>query len=153
TGHTTAKLTAQHGLIYDELIANVGKSKAKLYYEAQNEALEFVRKTVEEQSIECDLSPQTAYMYATTNEYAHNIQKEAEAYKQLGINGAITEDIPLEIEMKNAVTMEGQAQFHPLKYLTHLVKEMEEMGVHIYENSTAVNIKKEAKHQVLTKED
>ena len=27
TGHTTAKLTAQHGIIYDELINHFGKKK------------------------------------------------------------------------------------------------------------------------------
>lgn len=44
TGHTTAKITAQHDLIYDELITNMGKNNARLYYEANRAALEFIEK-------------------------------------------------------------------------------------------------------------
>jgi glycine/D-amino acid oxidase-like deaminating enzyme len=34
TGHTTAKITMQHDLIYDEFLSHFGKEKTKLYYEA-----------------------------------------------------------------------------------------------------------------------
>src|SRR3954466_10839117 len=42
TGHTTAKLTAQHGLIYDELINHFGKERARLYFESHMNAIQFV---------------------------------------------------------------------------------------------------------------
>ena len=42
TGFTTAKVTAQHGPIYHQLIKNFGEEKAKLYYHANQEAVENV---------------------------------------------------------------------------------------------------------------
>src|SRR5690606_641417 len=54
TGHTTAKITAQHDLIYDEFIQNMGRTTARLYYDANMEALAFIKKTVEEHQIDCD---------------------------------------------------------------------------------------------------
>ncbi|WP_077325106.1 FAD-dependent oxidoreductase [Virgibacillus siamensis] len=153
TGHTTAKITAQHGLIYDELITNLGKSKAKLYYEANMHALRFVKETVKKLKIDCDFSDQDAYMYATSEEYADKINKEMKAYKKLGIDGGNAETIPLDVSIKNAVVMHNQAQFHPLKYLTHLTQVMKEKGVQIYENTTAVNVETGEHPAVLTRND
>ncbi len=152
TGHTTAKVTAQHDLIYDELITNMGISKARLYYEANMEALNFIKKTIDQHQIDCDFSTQDAYMYATTEEYEQKIQKEAKAYEKLNIDGELVDTIPLEIKVKNALIMKNQAQFHPLKYLKHLVQNITEKGGLIFENTVAVNVETGTRPTVLTRD-
>src|SRR5690606_10524647 len=91
TGHTTAKITAQHDLIYDEFIHNMGRNTARLYYEANMEALEFIEKTVEEKGIDCDFARGDAYIYSVSAKYANKIKKEAEAYERRQINGRLVE--------------------------------------------------------------
>lgn len=153
TGHTTAKLTTQHGLIYDEFITNFGKSNAKLYYEANNDALNFIQETIENEQIECDFTKEDAYLYATTKESLFNLQKEAAAYEQLGIDGKLVEELPLNIDIKNALVMKNQAQFHPLKYLSKLVQIFTEKDGMIFENTVAVNIETGDQPTVLTRNE
>lgn len=151
TGHTTAKITAQHGLIYDELITNIGENEAKLYYQANTEALQFIKNTVNKLQIDCEFQEQDAIIYATTEEYEKKIQKEAKAYEKLGINGVMTEEIALDIQIKNAIIMRNQAQFHPVKYLRALVKALQKKDVQIFENTTAVNVEKADHPTVVTR--
>ena len=153
TAHTTAKITAQHDLIYDELITNLGKSKAKLYYEANSEALRFIKNTADKLQIDCEFSDQDAYMYATTDEYANKIEKEIKAYEKLGIDGGAVSNFPLDIEVKNAIIMRNQAQFHPLKFLSHLVEKVQEKGGLLYENTTAVTIETGKQSTAVTDKD
>ena len=152
TGHTTAKITAQHDLIYDEYIHNIGRSNARLYYEANTQALNFIKETVDQHKIECDFSQQDAYIYATTEKYARKIEKEAEAYEKIGIEGGLVDSIPFDIEIQNAIVMKNQAQFHPTKYLVHLLQLIKEKGGLIFENTTAVNIETGEQPVVLTRE-
>ncbi|GGE33201.1 oxidoreductase [Pullulanibacillus camelliae] len=141
TGHTTAKVTVQHGLIYDEFIQNIGKSRTRLYYEANAEALSFIRKTIEEHSIDCDFSEQDAYIYATTEHYARKLEKEAKAYAKLGIDGGLVNNLALDIDIQNGLVMKNQAQFHPVKYLARFIDVIKEKGGLIFEDTTAVNVK------------
>ncbi|MCZ2258435.1 FAD-dependent oxidoreductase [Sporosarcina sp. G11-34] len=150
TGHTTAKITAQHDLIYDEFIHNIGRSKARLYYEANAEALKFIKETVDQHTIDCDFSTQDAYIYATTEKYARKIEKEAEAYEKIGIEGGLVDSIPFDIEVQKVLVMKNQAQFHPTKYLVHLIQLIKEKGGLIFENTTAVNIETGEQPTVLT---
>ncbi|MFP3508965.1 FAD-dependent oxidoreductase [Peribacillus sp. SIMBA_075] len=140
TGHTTAKITAQHGLIYDQLITEHGEEKAKLYYEANADGMKLIKDLVEEHSIECNLTAQDAYVYANTDEYKSKVQNELKAYQKLGIRGDYAESIPFSIPCKAAVIMKDQAQFHPLKYLTVLISKILEAGGTIYERTTAMKI-------------
>ncbi|MGJ7922229.1 FAD-dependent oxidoreductase [Neobacillus sp. LXY-4] len=152
TGNTTAKITAQHDIIYDELITNMGKSKARLYYEASIEALNFIKETIDQLQIDCDFSTQDAYIYSTTEEYEQKLQTEAKAYEKLNINGELVDSIPFDIKIKNALIMRNQAQFHPLKYLKQLVQNITEKGGLIFENTVAVNVETETRPTVLTRD-
>lgn len=140
TGHTTAKITAQHGLFYDELISHLGEEKARLYYQSHIEALDFIKNTSNDKGIDCDFSPEDACIYSTTDEYAKKIEKEWEAYQKLGIDGYLSESIPFPIEIKNALFMKNQGQYHPLKFLTGLLKEAVRSGCAVYENTTAMEM-------------
>lgn len=139
TGHTSAKITAQHDLIYDELIRYTGKTMARLYYEANIDALQFIQETINIHHIDCDFTHQDAYLYATTEEYALKLEKEAEAYEELRIEGKLVNKLPFDLEIHNALVMKNQAQFHPLKYLAHLTQIITEKGGYIFENTTAIN--------------
>ncbi|MFE8701404.1 FAD-dependent oxidoreductase [Cytobacillus sp. FJAT-54145] len=140
TGHTTAKVTAQHGLIYDEFISHLGEEKAKLYYEGATDALNFIRNTVKEHGIDCDFEEQDAYVYSISEKDANKVEKEARAYQKLGIDGGLVDSIPFNIDTRSTIVMRNQAQYHPLKYLNHLVRMFLEAGGEIYENTTAVDI-------------
>ncbi|WP_332632500.1 FAD-dependent oxidoreductase [Halalkalibacter flavus] len=151
TGHTTAKITAQHGAIYDEFISHLGKVKAKLYYEAATDALQFIQNLVKEEQIDCDISSEDAYLYTTTNRGVNKLEKENEAYKTLGIDGGLVDSIPLKLPVKSALVMKNQAQFHPLKYLSYLVNKIKENGGKIFENTVAVDIKHQPKPVIMTR--
>ncbi|MFB4164104.1 FAD-dependent oxidoreductase [Alteribacillus sp. JSM 102045] len=152
TGHTTAKITAQHGLIYDEIIQHMGQSKARMYYEANTDALQFIEKTVKEQQIDCDFKKQDAYLYASTDQYAMKLEQEWKAYQKLSIEGSLKDSIPFNISVHNALSMTNQAQFHPLKYLAHLLKVITDAGSLIFEHTTAVNVEADSQQAaVLTR--
>jgi glycine/D-amino acid oxidase-like deaminating enzyme/nitrite reductase/ring-hydroxylating ferredoxin subunit len=140
TGHTTAKVTAQHGLVYDEFINHFGEEKARLYFESHMNAIQFVESNVTEKGIDCDFSKEDAYIYAVTDEYKEKLETEWEAYKRLEIDGALKDTIPFNIEVKAALMMKNQAQFHPLKYLKVLLDDAVNAGCMVFENTTATDI-------------
>lgn len=152
TGHTTAKITAQHGLIYDELINHFGVEKAKQYYLAAEQSRQFIKKTIESKKIDCDFQMEDAYVYAITDQSAQKIHNEMEAYQKLDIQGQIADTIPFATKTSGVIIMNNQSQFHPLKYLKELVKDFIQDGGVIYENTTAIDVEEGTENTVLTRE-
>jgi glycine/D-amino acid oxidase-like deaminating enzyme len=114
TGHTTAKITSQHVLIYDKLKKQMGEQKAKQYADANQAAIQTISRLITEKSIACDFSWQSAYVYTQQEGYVPQIISEVEAASSLGIQAAFLPEIPLPIPVKGAMRFDGQAQFHPL---------------------------------------
>lgn len=64
SGHTTAKLTALHGLIYADLLRRFGMAQARAYGAANQAAIEEVARLVALKGIDCDFARSEAYTYA-----------------------------------------------------------------------------------------
>lgn len=102
TGHTTAKITAQHGVIYHELIEHFGLDIAKLYYEANNNAKIFMENLINENKIDCDFTSENAYIITNQADQVLNLENEKQAYDKLGIESELMEDgLPLSIPYKS----------------------------------------------------
>jgi len=129
TQNTTAKITFGHGLIYDKLIKEFGEENARLYLEAQIKAGEEYARLCEK--IDCDYEKKASYVYSLHNR--EKIKNEVIALTRLGVKAELSKAGELPIEVAGAVRIENQAQFHPLKFLYAIAKDLP-----IYEDTKAI---------------
>lgn len=131
TEHTTAKITSQHGLIYHKLISEFGEKKAKQYAMANELAIKQYKQLIENRKIDCDFEEKTSYLYSLDK--TEQLKQEVDAANKLGIPAELVQTTELPFEVKGAVKVPNQAQFHPLKFLKNLQEELV-----IYENTKAL---------------
>ena len=123
TKDTTAKITAQHGLIFDVLIRKMGTEKARLYLESNQNALRQYKELC--QRIDCGFEEQDAFVYSLDDR--KKIDDELEALHQLRVDAAFEDHLPLPLPVAGAVRFPHQAQFHPLKFVAGIAQ-----GLRIY---------------------
>lgn len=140
TGHTTAKLTSLHTLVYDRLLDDLGHEKAQMYGAANEAAIRRVADFVELFAIDCDFSRQPAYTYTERDKDVDRIQDEVNAAAALGLPATYTHDVPLPFPVKAAVRFDNQAQFHPRKYVQALAAAIPGEGSHVFEHTVAVDV-------------
>lgn len=138
TGFTSAKMTAQHGMIYKDLLKHFGKERARQYYDANQQAMEWMLRTAEELNISCGLSREDAFLYAEAGDdkAVKQLEDEFEAYNKLGLPGEWLDSLSLPLDAKGAIKMPGQARFHPLQYLLGLLQAFLDKGGTVYEHTT-----------------
>ena len=143
TGHTTAKITSQHGLIYHYLLNQYGKDFARKYYLANQKAIGNIEKIINTNNIECDFKKQTSNVYTTNTSEIAKIEEEIKALEELDIEARKIEDSPLPFDIVSGIEFQNQAQFNPIKYISGLVNKIKENKGLIFENTTCYDIKKE----------
>ncbi|GAA0444692.1 FAD-dependent oxidoreductase [Lentibacillus halophilus] len=153
TGHTTAKITAQHGIIYDELMQHFGADNASLYYQACSDAKQWIEETISKHDINCHYQNEDAYIFTNKDDSISKLETERKAYEQLDIPGEQLDSIPLNIPVQSALKMKNQAQFHPLMYLKQLVEEAVNDGLEIYEHTTATDIEYNKHPAIITRDE
>ena len=126
TKSTTAKITSQHGLVYQKLFKRFGYEKAGLYLEANQRALSAYRSLCQE--IDCDFTEQDNFIYSQNDR--QKLEEELAVLDTLGFRAEFAENLPLPFPTVGAVKFPNQAQFHPLKFLSAIAEDLT-----IYENT------------------
>lgn len=149
SGHTTAKITLNHGLIYDYLINTYGIKYALKYFRANKQAISNIEKIIDNENIDCDFEYQSNYIYTSDKQEIGKIEKEVEAINTLETYDNFEKyaqfvtcaDLPFKIT--GGVKTKNQAQFHPLKYMLGLANSIEEFGGRIFTNSLVDDVEKQ----------
>ena len=126
SGHTTAKITFQHGLIYSKILKSYGTQTAQMYLRANMAAFDMYKKLCE--NIDCDYEIKDNYVYSLVDR--KKLEDELSAVEKIGYHASFCEKLPLPIATKGAVRFSNQAQFDPLKFVSCISG-----GLNIYENT------------------
>lgn len=126
TQNTTAKITFQHGLIYQKILKNNGLEAAQKYLEINKRAL----KKYEElcQNTDCDYERKDNFVYSLDNR--RKLENEMNALSKIGYNAEFCEKTLIPLKTVGAVKFPAQAQFNPLKFISLTAD-----GLNIYENT------------------
>ena len=120
TGHTTAKITSQHGLIYKHLIDDYGLHFAKSYLYANQKAIDNIKGIIDTENISCDFNFENHCVYTTNAKDLKSIQDEINAVNSLDFNCEFVTKTGLPFDILGGICFKNQAQFHPYKYLCGL---------------------------------
>lgn len=141
TGHTTAKITSLHGLIYHDLSQRFGEENAaRIYANANQAAIERIASLVEQRNISCDFQRTEMYVYTELMDHLDAVEKEVEDAQRIGLPVSLVKETPLPFNIEGAVRLENQAQFHPRKYLLALAEDIPKDGSYIFEQTRALDI-------------
>lgn len=99
TGNTTAKITFQHGLIYDKLLREFGAEKAGMYLAANRAAFDKYAELC--RNTDCDYERKDNFVYSLSDR--KKLEDEMNALSEIGYDAEFAETLPLPMETAGAV--------------------------------------------------
>ena len=137
SAHTTAKVTAQHGLLYARLRKGLGEEKAAQYAKANQDAIGEYARVMDLLGLPEELRRCTSYLYTDDPAYVDTLEQEAEACRLLDFSVSVTVKTELPFPVLTAVGMEQQARIHPLRFADALARYLVDHGVRLYTHTRA----------------
>ncbi len=81
-----------------------------------------------------------AFLYSENRHQVDELRTEAEVCARYGLPVTLTSEVPLPFSVKLAARFDGQAQFHPGKYMSALTRAFVRAGGRVHEDTRAVSI-------------
>lgn len=131
TGGTTAHLNTLLDTPYYTISKNFGEGASKIVAKAATEAIKLIETNIAHYNIECEFKTTVAYLYAQDKKESDELEDICKSGKDAGVEMDFISTMPLSVPYVKVLKVEGQAKFHPLKYLFSLASNFEELGGHI----------------------
>jgi glycine/D-amino acid oxidase-like deaminating enzyme/nitrite reductase/ring-hydroxylating ferredoxin subunit len=139
TSRTSAHLATGLDDRYYEIERRHGHRGALIAAHSHGIAIDYIEAVVQDENIDCDFARVPGYLIPGGDGSSRELDREATAAARAGltvqrISGAKVAASHLE----EALRFDGQAQFHPLRYLSGLAEACRRRGVEIYTQTRAV---------------
>jgi len=145
----TGKLTFMQSLIYQKIEKNYDKETAILYLNSQIEAISLIYKIIKKHSIKCNLQKEDSYVFINKESDIKKIYNEINFYKENDISCELVGELPVGFKITKAIKIPNSSySFNPYKYLTNIKKILKDK-IKIYENTRAIEVKKEEKNYII----
>ncbi len=142
TGRSSAHLSNAVDDRYYVLEAMHGRDKSHVVAESHTAAIDRIESIVTREGIDCGLERVPGYLFATPDEDAPFLDREREAALRAELSPVLLPRAPIpNFATGPALEFPGQAQFHPLRYLTGLAEAIERMGGRIFCGAHALEIR------------
>ena len=143
TGGTSAHINTFADTPYSKAESTFGADGAQGFADAINGGLNLIRNNISSYNISCDYELKPGYLYAENEEEAKQLDDIYQGTVKAGVAAAYTDEVPTPVPFRKALIFEGQAQFHPVKYLDGLQKAYLEAGGTLSENTLVEGIDSE----------
>ncbi len=141
TGGTTAHLNTLLDTPYTTIEKNFTRDASTMIAAAAKEAIQAIETNIEEYNIACDYEAASAYLFSQEEKETKELQKILEASLRAGVAGSIVKELPIPTPFESVMRLEGQAKFHPLKYLVALASAFEDAGGQLLEHCLVEQVK------------
>jgi glycine/D-amino acid oxidase-like deaminating enzyme/nitrite reductase/ring-hydroxylating ferredoxin subunit len=143
TGHTSAHLTMVTDDRLSGLVKRFGRDHAQAVWDAGRAAIAQIDSIVQDLDLDCEFEWVPGYLHSPIGQPAGDakrlLQKEAGLASELGFDAEFAEEVPF--VGGPGIRFDGQARFHPRKYLAGLARAIADRGGMIFEHSSADSFK------------
>ena len=146
TKNTTAKITSQHGLIYNKILRRFGAEKAKMYLDANEDAINKYKALCGQGStnggappIDCCFEEKPSFVYTIGS--PAKIEREFSALEKIGFKAEPDDWLPLPFQISASIKFSRQAQFDPLRFIGHICRDL-----NIFEHTKIAEIEGNTAH-------
>lgn len=143
TGGTTAHINTLLDTPYSTLIKNFNLESATRVARAAEEAIRHIEENVSLYQIDCGFERCSGFLFAQNEQQEQELQDIFKACQQVGLPVKTETEIPVPREFTRALSLSGQAKFHPLRYIQALVEAFKQLGGVLVEHCRVTHVAEE----------
>ena len=142
TAHSTGNLYVTVDQQLYSLANKWGDDVAQAVIHSRRAALDQIVALIDRHAIDCGYAEQPWYLFTETNDAnaEQTVSKEQSALSRAGLSAELIDRMPMTLPFHRGVSLQGQAQFHPLDFVTGLAAAVQSPHCRFFENCAALEI-------------